>query len=84
MESGRLWITLTFVAVAFMTLLYLFRVFNLIFLGEARIAPVKEGSPTMVVSVAALGLLSLVSGIFIAPSFQFAQSAVQQMLGVAR
>ena len=60
----KLWIALTFIVGAFLTLMYLLRVFSMVFLGEAKI-PKKEGSPVMVFSVSTLAALSLASGIFI-------------------
>jgi NADH:ubiquinone oxidoreductase subunit 5 (subunit L)/multisubunit Na+/H+ antiporter MnhA subunit len=80
----QLWIGFVFLAGAFLTILYLFRVFNLVFLGEARISQVKEGSAIMVVSVAILGVLSLLSGIFIYYPSKFVQITVWQMLGMVK
>ena len=82
--SGQLWLTLVFVAVAFMTILYLFRVFNMVFLGDAHGALVKEASPIMIASVAVLAGLSLLGGLLISPIARFAQSAAQQMLGITQ
>ncbi|MCK9604092.1 MAG: NADH-quinone oxidoreductase subunit L [Candidatus Omnitrophica bacterium] len=77
-NSGHLVITALFLVAAFMTILYLFRLFNLIFLGAARI-PAKEASPIMVLSVAILGALSLVGGILIWYPSKFVQVVVTQM-----
>lgn len=81
-QAGQLVIALTFVVGAFLTILYLFRLFNRVFMGEARTAPAKEGAPIMVGSVAVLAGLALASGIFVSWPAQFALSAVHQMLGV--
>ena len=83
--SGHVAVGLTFVVGAFLTLAYLLRVFARVFLGESRAVDdghglPHEGSPVMVFSVALLAALSLLSGILIMQPFQFAQSAVQQML----
>ena len=83
-QGAPLWIALAFLAASFMTILYLLRLFNMIFLGEPKSAPVNEGSPIMVSSVALLAALSLVAGIFINAPSGFARSAVQQMLGMVR
>lgn len=83
-QSGQLWITFAFLAAAVLTILYLFRLFNLVFLGDAQIPGVKEGSAVMVVSVALLGLLSLLGGIFIWYPAAFAKFSTQQMLGLFR
>jgi NADH:ubiquinone oxidoreductase subunit 5 (subunit L)/multisubunit Na+/H+ antiporter MnhA subunit len=84
-DSGQIAVGLTFVVGAFLTLAYLLRAFSRIFLGASRAADdghglPHEGSPVMVFSVALLAALSLLSGVLIQPPFQFAQSAVQQML----
>ena len=84
--SGQIAVGLTFVAGAFLTLAYLWRVFALVFLGASRAAADEghgmphEGTPIMVFSVALLAAMSLLSGVLIRQPFQFAQSAVQQML----
>ena len=59
------WIALTFVVGAVLTIVYLLRLFVMIFLGEPKTAPVREGSRGMVLSVLALGALSLLGGIFV-------------------
>jgi NADH:ubiquinone oxidoreductase subunit 5 (subunit L)/multisubunit Na+/H+ antiporter MnhA subunit len=82
-QGGHLWIAMTFLVGAFLTILYLFRLFNLVFLGEVR-APAREGSAVMVGCVAVLALLSLAGGLFIRPPSQFVLSAIQQMPGFMR
>ncbi|MCX5681373.1 MAG: proton-conducting transporter membrane subunit, partial [Candidatus Omnitrophica bacterium] len=82
-QSGHLWITAIFLFGAFLTILYLFRAFHLIFLGEPQLNAVKEGSPVMLLSVALLAGLSLVAGILISYPAQFVQAIVSQILGVA-
>jgi NADH:ubiquinone oxidoreductase subunit 5 (subunit L)/multisubunit Na+/H+ antiporter MnhA subunit len=66
-----------------MTIIYLFRVFNLVFLGKANVQA-KEGSVLMVSCVAALAVLSLIGGIFINYPAEFARVAAQQMLGIMK
>ena len=83
-QNAPLWITLTFLVGAFLTIIYLFRVFNLVFLGESRLGEVKERSPVMVTCVAGLAVLSLVAGFAIAMPSGFAQMAASQMLGITR
>ncbi|MCX5701131.1 MAG: NADH-quinone oxidoreductase subunit L [Candidatus Omnitrophica bacterium] len=84
LEARQIWIGSVFLFGAFLTIIYLFRVFNLVFLSEAKAPLVKEASPVMIFSVALLGLLSLFSGIFINyPSF-FVQRTVMQIASVAR
>jgi NADH:ubiquinone oxidoreductase subunit 5 (subunit L)/multisubunit Na+/H+ antiporter MnhA subunit len=81
--SGRLWIVLIYLIGAFMTIIYLFRVFNLVFLGKANI-PARESSPVMVATVATLAGLSLAAGILIFYPYKFAEIATWQMLGMVK
>ncbi len=76
------WISMTFLAGAFLTILYLFRLFNMVFMGEEITPAEKEGSRIMVASVAILGLLSLFSGICIKYPALFIQTTIKQMLGI--
>jgi proton-translocating NADH-quinone oxidoreductase chain N len=89
LQAGHMAITLVFLFGAFMTIVYLFRIFNLMFMGEPRYAlsqegPPKEGSRWMVSSVAALAFLSVVGGVAINWPAGLAEFAAQQMLGVLR
>ncbi|MDD5439285.1 MAG: NADH-quinone oxidoreductase subunit L [Candidatus Omnitrophica bacterium] len=81
-EKGQMLVAFTFLAGAVLTILYLFRLFNMVFLGEAKGAPAREGSPVMVLSVTLLAALSLVSGIYINYPAHFAQAIVKQMSGM--
>ena len=81
--AGKFWIALTFILGAFLTLIYLLRVFCMVFLGEAKTAE-KEGSPVMVFSVSTLAALSLAGGIFISYIASPVQVTVHQMLGGIR
>lgn len=83
-QSGRLWISFIFLAGAFMTIIYLLRVFNLVFMGQAKTGPVKEGSATMLISVALLAALSLAGGVLIYYPSQFLQLTIQQLPGIYR
>lgn len=83
-QSGQLWISLIFLAGACMTIIYLFRVFNMVFMGQEKLKPQPEGSPVMVISVATLAAVSLVGGILIYFPIQFAQSAIQQLPGILK
>jgi NADH:ubiquinone oxidoreductase subunit 5 (subunit L)/multisubunit Na+/H+ antiporter MnhA subunit len=75
-NNGNLWISSIFLIGAFMTVIYLFRVFNLVFMGTPNTVPVKEGSRTMVFSVMSLAVLSFIGGIFIYYPFKFAEVAM--------
>jgi formate hydrogenlyase subunit 3/multisubunit Na+/H+ antiporter MnhD subunit len=81
-EGGSPWIAMVFLIGAFMTILYLFRVFNMVFLGEERMPGVAERSPVMVACVAALAVLSLAGGILISVPSGFAATTVHEMLGM--
>ena len=80
--GGNIYITLSFLAGAVLTILYLFRLFNMIFLGESHGVLAKEGSATMLVSVALLATLSLAGGIYILYPSSFVAIAVKQMVGM--
>jgi len=82
-QSGQFLVSFVFLIGAFMTVIYLFRLFRMVFLGEVKIAA-KEGSRTMVISVAALAILSLLAGILVVYPANFALAAVKQMLGLAQ
>ena len=85
LNSGQMAIAVTFLAGAVMTIIYLFRVFTMVFLGEpsASLAQnIREGSPLMVGSVALLAVLSIVGGVLFQYPAEFVQSAVCQMMGV--
>lgn len=81
-NGEQFWVSAVFIGGAFLTIIYLFRVFNLVFMGRPQLEPVKEGSPVMVFCVALLGAMSLFSGVLIAPSSSFAQQVAKQMLGL--
>lgn len=81
-EGGNLWIAGTFIASAFLTILYLVRVFAVVFLGEPKPPEVKEGTSGMVWAVAILAGLSLLSGFLISYPNEFIQIAVRQMVGI--
>lgn len=79
-QNKQLFITFSFLIAAFFTILYLFRLFNLVFLGEAKIAA-REGSKIMLVSVSILAVLSLLAGILVNYPLQFVWITAKQMLG---
>jgi NADH:ubiquinone oxidoreductase subunit 5 (subunit L)/multisubunit Na+/H+ antiporter MnhA subunit len=79
-QGGSPWIAGVFMFGSFLTILYLLRVFALVFMGEAKIA-VKEGTTTMLIAVALLAGLSLLGGLLIRFPSEFIQIAVRQMVG---
>jgi NADH:ubiquinone oxidoreductase subunit 5 (subunit L)/multisubunit Na+/H+ antiporter MnhA subunit len=82
--GGRLFISGVFLIGAFLTILYLFRVFNLVFLGEGRFPDVKEKNFLMVASVAFLAALSLLGGVLVNYPLGFAQAAASNILGIMK
>ena len=72
-----------FLAGALLTILYLFRLFSKVFLGEAHGTLAPEKSRLMVTCVVLLAALSLVGGLAVSWPSELARVAISQMLGVA-
>jgi NADH:ubiquinone oxidoreductase subunit 5 (subunit L)/multisubunit Na+/H+ antiporter MnhA subunit len=68
---------------AFLTIIYLFRVFKLVFLGDVKIKA-NEGSAVMVGTVFAMGVISLIAGILIMYPARFAEITAIQMMGLIK
>jgi len=83
-QAGQYVMASLFLIGAFMTIIYLFRVFNMVFLGEERFPSVREASGLMVACVAVFALLSLAGGLFINFPAQFARVSAQQMMGMIK
>jgi proton-translocating NADH-quinone oxidoreductase chain N len=83
-QAGQFFIAFLFLVCAAVTILYLLRLFNLVFLGPNQAPLVREQAPVMVASVALLAILSLAAGIFINYPFSFAHLAAQQMIGMVK
>ncbi len=84
-KSGHTAIAFTFLFGAALTIIYLFRIFVLIFMGHSKLEhSEKEGSPVMIISVATLAILSILGGIFINYPAGVVNTAVQQIMGVIR
>ncbi|MGQ9465151.1 MAG: NADH-quinone oxidoreductase subunit 5 family protein [bacterium] len=79
-KSGNLWLAAIALFTAVMTAFYLFRVFHMVFLGEAKIQA-KEGTNSMLFVVVVLAILSILAGIFIAYPMKLANIATTQILG---
>ncbi|MDD4888617.1 MAG: proton-conducting transporter membrane subunit [Phycisphaerae bacterium] len=75
-NGGHTWIALTFVFGAILTVVYLMRLFRMVFLGEAKRESHREGTPLMVGCVALLAALGIVGGFVINPPAVFAIKAV--------
>jgi NADH:ubiquinone oxidoreductase subunit 5 (subunit L)/multisubunit Na+/H+ antiporter MnhA subunit len=78
-QAGRWPLALVFIAGAFLTIMYLFRVFRLVFLGEWTHPEAKEGSRSMVAVIAVLAGLSLIAGIWISAPSGMVQSIVSSI-----
>ena len=81
-DGGHVMISAAFLLGAILTIMYLARLFNMIFMGEGAVSK-REGSFTMVSSVVTLAVLSLAGGILISYPFKFAVDAVKQMKGIS-
>ncbi len=78
-NAGQVWIAVAFIVGAILTIIYLLRVFAMVFLGTPKMEGVKEGSRTMLSSVTILAALSLIGGILINFPSAYVQGIVQQM-----
>lgn len=83
-DARQFWMAGVFLFGAFLTIIYLFRIFNLVFLGEERMPHVKEASKVMVFSVALLAVLSLAGGLFINYPASLARESARQMMRLPR
>ncbi|NLW47026.1 MAG: NADH-quinone oxidoreductase subunit L [Firmicutes bacterium] len=81
-EGGNLFLAGIFILSAFLTVLYLIRVFAKVFLGEPKGPAIKEGTIGMIWAVAILAGLSLLGGFLIRYPNEFIQIAVRQMVGI--
>jgi proton-translocating NADH-quinone oxidoreductase chain N len=80
-EAGQLAVSIVFVVGAFMTIIYLLRLFAMVFMGEEKIKVECEGGKGMVGSVLFLALLSLASGLFVAFPAAFIKDAILVLAG---
>lgn len=65
LNAGQTWLAATALFTAVLTMVYLLKVFSLVFLGEAR-EPAREKTPGMVGVVAVLAGLSFAAGLLVA------------------
>jgi NADH-quinone oxidoreductase subunit L len=78
-ETGSLFVLAVFLVGAVMTLLYLIRLFYMVFLGEEKQGAPREGSFSMVASVAFLALLGLALGAFVHYPANYAEILTSQI-----
>jgi NADH:ubiquinone oxidoreductase subunit 5 (subunit L)/multisubunit Na+/H+ antiporter MnhA subunit len=85
LDAGQLALAAVFLGGAALTIVYLFRLFSRVFLGEARAGhEAAEKSPLMVGCVAALAVLSLAGGLAVGWPAQLARAALAAMPGVTQ
>ncbi|MBN2265058.1 MAG: NADH-quinone oxidoreductase subunit L [Candidatus Aminicenantes bacterium] len=77
-QAGQIWVAALALFTAVLTMYYLFRVFSLVFLGEAA-HPTPERTKSMVYVVAVLAVLSLAAGLFVAYPMKLTNIATTQM-----
>jgi len=77
-QAGRPWVAAMALFTAVLTMYYLFKVFSLVFLGEAK-HPAPERTKSMVYVVALLAVLSLAAGLFVAYPAKLTNIATTQM-----
>ena len=77
-QAGHPWVAGLALFTAVLTMFYLFKVFSLVFLGQAQ-HPAPEGTKSMVFVVAALALLSVAAGLFVAYPMKLVNIATTQM-----
>ncbi len=82
-SGGEMVFGAVFLCGALLTILYLFRLFAKVFLGEAHGVLAPEKSRLMVACVVLLAVLSLVGGLAVGWPSELARVAISQMLGVA-
>jgi len=64
-KAGNFWLAILFIICSILTLLYLLRWFNLVFLGKTSSHPdVREGTGMMLTAIVILAVLSIAGGIF--------------------
>ncbi len=81
-DAKEPWIALTFVIGAVLTMIYMLRVFVMVFLGENKFPDIKEGSFTMLFSVVVLAVLSILGGIMINFPADFVNAISKQLMYV--
>jgi len=78
-KEGHLWVATLAIIGAILTMLYLFRLFNGIFMGKEVPAKSTSSNKLMIGCVVFLGIISLAIGIFITQSLELPSVAVAEM-----
>jgi NADH:ubiquinone oxidoreductase subunit 5 (subunit L)/multisubunit Na+/H+ antiporter MnhA subunit len=79
-QKGQFVLAAAAIFTAFMTLIYLLRAFNKIFMGELTHAHAHEGTRSMLISISIFAILSLVVGLLIAWPMGVVKLAAAQMV----
>jgi NADH:ubiquinone oxidoreductase subunit 5 (subunit L)/multisubunit Na+/H+ antiporter MnhA subunit len=77
-QAGHIWVAAAALFTAVLTMFYLFKVFSMVFLGEAK-HPAPEKTKSMVYVVAVLAALSLAAGLFVSYPMKLVNVATAQM-----
>ena len=77
-QAGQVWLAAAALFTAVLTMYYLFKVFSMVFLGEAK-HPAPEKTKSMVFVVAALAVLSLAAGLLVSWPMKLTNIATTQM-----
>ena len=79
-QKGEIVLAAVAIATAFLTLIYLLRLFNKVFMGEPTHPQVHEGTPSMLFVISVLAILSLLGGLFVAGPMGLVRAAVTQIV----
>jgi NADH:ubiquinone oxidoreductase subunit 5 (subunit L)/multisubunit Na+/H+ antiporter MnhA subunit len=80
-QQGQIVLAAIAIFTAFMTLIYLLRVFNKVFMGELTHPQAHEGTRSMLVTISIFAILSLVVGLLVAFPMGVVKLAAAQMVG---
>ena len=78
--AGQVGLAAAALFIAVLTVFYLFRLFSALFLGEPKVEA-REGTPSMLLVVIGLAVLSVLAGIFITYPMEIVNAATIQILG---
>ena len=82
LKGGQVVFAIMAVVGALLSLAYMLRLFNALFLGEnPRWKEIREGTPGMVLTVVAFAVLSILAGLAATPLLDIVQGLVGQMTG---
>lgn len=82
LQGGKMLFATLAVVGALLSLAYMLRLFNAVFLGQnPRWKEVREGTPGMVLIVVAFAVLSILAGLAVTPLLDVVQVLVSQMTG---